>query len=103
MVGGMPGASRGHSSQAVSSLTCALDRGGFVIQIRKSTAGPWLTGSILPEDFRKSPWQHWVSASLSMGTDVISILDTDPRGFCLESPLWAKTLQVSQSFRPLED
>lgn len=52
MVGAMPGASQDHSSQAVSSLTCALDRGGFAIQMQKSTAGPWLTGSILPEDFR---------------------------------------------------
>lgn len=49
MVGDMPSTSQGYSSQAMSSLTCALDSGGFVNQMQKSTAGPWLSGSTLTD------------------------------------------------------
>lgn len=41
--------------------------------------------------------------TLVVGTDFVSILDTDPRGLSLESPLGAKTWQVFQTLRPLED
>jgi hypothetical protein len=64
MVGDRPGASHDHSSQAVSFLIWALDRGGFVNQMQKSTAGPWLTGlcrKVLEQVYGKSPRQHWVS------------------------------------------
>lgn len=47
MVGDMPSARHDYSSQAMLFLTCALDRGCFVNQMQKSTAGPRLTGSTL--------------------------------------------------------
>lgn len=95
MVGDMPGASQGRSSQAVSFFICALDRGGFVNKMQKSATGPRLTGSTLPEDFRtgveKIPLAALGFITLVMSTDFVSILDKDHRGPSLESPLWAKT------------
>lgn len=61
----------------------------------------------LQEDFRagilKIPLAALGFSTLVMGTDFVSILDTDPRDLSLESPLWAKTWQVFQALRPLED
>lgn len=67
-------------------------------QRQKPTAGP-CSWAALCQEILKSPGSAGFSASLVMGPDFVSLLDTDPNSLSLDK---TKIWQLTQVLRPLE-